>query len=255
MTTLRGPKQLMKPGKAETVRIATTKSRAPQSRLCAGPRRSAFTLIELLVVISVIILLAGLTVGGVTRITQKARESKVRAELNQYVTAIESYKEAVGIYPPDNPADAARNPLYYELVGVVVDNQRGEFRAREDGDVIRAADVKTTFGVDGFANAVTDRTKVRNFARELKASQHAPMVNGRTGNEVLKVPIDWPRKAAQHPIPETPGLNPWRYRAGQNAVHNKDSFDLWAEFVAGKHVRVLGNWSSEILIDRPFVTP
>jgi type II secretory pathway pseudopilin PulG len=214
--------------------------------------RLAFTLIELLVTISVIILLAGLTVGVVTRASRSAREARLRAELNHLVTSIESYHQELGSYPPDNPANPAKNPLFYELVGVVVDNARGEFRTRDGSEVITSAQAKVKFGVDGFANAVTDPTKVRRFL-DAKASQYAEITTAPDDVEVLVVPMPWPLNAAEHPIPEKPGLNPWRYLAGQNATNNPDSFDLWAEFVDGKHVRVLGNWRSDAVIDRDFV--
>lgn len=57
------------------------------------PRRpSGFTLVELLLVIAIIGVLAALTVAAVTRVQEKSREVKVRADLSQLETAIASFQ-------------------------------------------------------------------------------------------------------------------------------------------------------------------
>jgi len=60
----------------------------------------AFTLIELLVVISIIGILAGLTVGLSGVASRKSKESRIRGDLNRLVTVIENYKARLGSYPP-----------------------------------------------------------------------------------------------------------------------------------------------------------
>src|SRR5688572_24620995 len=62
----------------------------------------AFTLIELLVVISIIALLASLIVGLAAYAGRSNIRTRVRAELNQVITAIDAYKAHFGHYPPDN---------------------------------------------------------------------------------------------------------------------------------------------------------
>lgn len=226
-----------------------------QRRTLLGERSlhglAGFTLIELMVTLSVIMLLAALTVGGLSRASAKGRQARVQADLNQLITAIESYKAALGTYPPDNPSNPARNPLRYELTGVVVDNERGEFRTAGGSQVLRPDVVKARLNVDGFANAVTDSARVRQFLSP-KSQQVSTLSRDPNDVEVLVVPVAWPLRAAQQPIPEVPGLNPWRYLGPGNATNNVDSFDLWAEFVDGNHVRVMGNWRAEAYIDRPF---
>jgi type II secretory pathway pseudopilin PulG len=214
---------------------------------------AAFTLIELMVVIGVIILLAAMTVGGVTRAVSKGKETRVRAELAQLVTAIEAYKVDLNSYPPDHPTDPARAPLFYELSGVMVDNQSGEFLTRGGGEVLPAARVKAWFGIDGFQNAVTNPDEIRSYLA-LRAEQHGEISNPPEDVEVLLVPVAWPRSAAQQPIPGKPGLNPWRYRHPENrmATNNSGSFELWAEYVDGNAVRVISNWRSEVFVDRDF---
>src|SRR6266699_2584539 len=83
-------------------------------RRLPGIRRClAFTLIELLVVISIIALLAELIVGLARYAGQTTKRSRVQAELNQVITAIEAYKAHFGHYPPDNfvPSSKIVNPV------------------------------------------------------------------------------------------------------------------------------------------------
>lgn len=73
---------------------------------CAG----GFTLIELLIVVSIIAILAGLTLAGLGFVNRKGAESRALTEVAALSSAIENYKLDVGSYPP--AAD-----LYNELIG------------------------------------------------------------------------------------------------------------------------------------------
>src|ERR1043166_7754672 len=85
--------------------------------------RRAFTLIELLVVIAVIGVLAAMLFPAFSSVKKNAIRKKIQAELRQIETAIDSYKEKRGHYPPDNPAKYELNQLYFELLGTVLDGQ------------------------------------------------------------------------------------------------------------------------------------
>ena len=88
---------------------ASTRSRYPVPR--HGVRRAgAFTLIELLIVVSIIAILAGLTLSTLGYVNRKSAESRARTEVVALSSAIENYKLDVGSYPP--AAD-----LYNELIG------------------------------------------------------------------------------------------------------------------------------------------
>jgi type II secretory pathway pseudopilin PulG len=223
-----------------------------KSRVCCGTR-AGFTLTELMVVIGVIILLAAMTVGGVSRAVSKGKETRVRAELAQLITAIEAYKSDINSYPPDNPVYPARSPLFYELSGVVVTNRDGIFSFSTHGadEVLSTADAKAWLGVDGFQNAVMNPDQIRTYLT-LRSEQYGEITDD---VEVLLVPVPWPRAASQQPIPDRPGLNPWRYRAPENrsATNNPGSFELWAEYVDGNNVRVVSNWRDDAYVDRDFV--
>ena len=61
--------------------------------------RRAFTLIELLVTITVIALLAGLTLAAVGGVNQKANRDKAKAEIAAICNALEQYKSVNDSYP------------------------------------------------------------------------------------------------------------------------------------------------------------
>jgi len=228
--------------------------RLPGMRYCL-----AFTLIELLVVISIIALLAGLIVGLARYAGQNTKRSRVRAELNQVITAIDAYKAHFGHYPPDNVApsskivNAVTNQLFYELTGVIVDDRSRVFRARDRQQGIPIVSVQNFFHADGFVNAGTNPKVIKSFLPSLKASQRRTISKAPNPDiEVLAVPLDWP---ANNPSfsppfnstdPQIRQVNPWRY-VKTNPTNNPDSFDLWAEFVEGGKIKVICNWSKDVL--------
>ncbi|MEN9675755.1 MAG: hypothetical protein RIS76_1651, partial [Verrucomicrobiota bacterium] len=135
------------------------------SRHCPAPRPvrlrpAAFTLIELLVVISIIAVLAGLVVGLAPMANRRMKEARIRAELAALTSAIDSYKAKYGVYPPDNydPVRKQSNPvlnsLFYELTGVLVDNQAQKLITVDDNVAINPDVFLTYFGREGVRNSV-----------------------------------------------------------------------------------------------------
>jgi general secretion pathway protein G len=61
--------------------------------------RLAFTLIELLVTITVIAILAGITLGAMGGVNQKANRDKTKAEIAAISNALEQYKSVNDSYP------------------------------------------------------------------------------------------------------------------------------------------------------------
>ena len=217
----------------------TTTNNLPKKRL-------AFSLIELLVVIAIIGVLASLVVGLSSVASTRSRESRVRAELNQYVSAIESFKTHFGYYPPDalsgTNVNPAVNPLYYELSGTVVDNNAKTFQAG-NGSALNTTSVRQIFGRDGFVNAAADAKELKPVIANWKASQ----VKGVTVNgvqvQLLVVPVDLrPVDPAVVPGAGNQRVNPWRY-VSTNPTNNPTTFDLWAEVPIGKDgTKRIGNW-------------
>lgn len=83
-------------------------------------RRQAFTLIELVAVMGIIILLAGIAVGGIGAVKQRANIARARSELAIIAQALEEYKRFYGDYPQTGPALAGSYRVSLNTQGVSV---------------------------------------------------------------------------------------------------------------------------------------
>ncbi|MBI3882312.1 MAG: prepilin-type N-terminal cleavage/methylation domain-containing protein [Verrucomicrobia bacterium] len=211
-------------------------------------RRDAFTLLELMVVIGIIALLAGLIISGSGAALRKSRITRVKAERDELVAAIDSYKAKFGFYPPDNPTDAELNPLFYELMGVTASGGPGPatvFSTKSGQESITSAAATADFKRDGFANTATTPSAIDPFLKALNDKKHN-LIRTPNGNnvEVLTVPVDGllsvPAKIWRGPLGAT---NLWRY-VSTNPTNNPKTFDLWAEIVLGGQTTVIGNWKN-----------
>src|SRR5206468_1786796 len=221
---------------------------------------AAFTLIELLVVIGIIALLAGLVVGGTHHASTTMRRNRIRAELNQLITAIEAYYAKFNQYPPDNVVNGIVNPvtnqLFYELTGVLVnDDKGGRFYLPGRQRWLDPQLVQRFFHTDGFLNSGTNPKEIKQCAA-FKSEQHKAIVPGTPPMddvEVLKVPVDWPLNDPSNPPPfnsitdpNAKRINPWRYVGPGHATNNPAGFDLWAEYREGGKTKIICNWSKEV---------
>jgi len=75
--------------------------------------RKGFTLIEMLVTITIIIILAGLTVGGFKFVTTKQANSQAEIQISLLSTALEEYKSDTGQYPADTGGSTALYTALY----------------------------------------------------------------------------------------------------------------------------------------------
>ena len=82
----------------------------PRTQPRRPPNPEGFTLIELLVVVTIIAILAGLTLSTMGYVQKKGARSRAEAEVAALSAAIDAYKLDMGDYP-------ATNSLYVELVG------------------------------------------------------------------------------------------------------------------------------------------
>ena len=62
--------------------------------------RAAFTLIELMAVITIIVILAGLVVGGMSFVNDRQAKEKAKVQIALISKALEDYKLDNGTYPP-----------------------------------------------------------------------------------------------------------------------------------------------------------
>jgi prepilin-type N-terminal cleavage/methylation domain-containing protein len=216
-------------------------------------RRNAFTLIELLVVLAIIGVLASLIVGLAGLAGRKSKEAQVRAQLNGLITAIDRYKSEFGYYPPDNVLSStvvatnvnpAINQLYYELTGVIVNNQNLTFQSVNRPAPISVATVQRVFRRDGFVHAATDAKELKFLGSNWKANQVQTVMIGNDEVDLLVVPTPFPKghRAAVFKGSQFETVNPWRY-VSTNPTNNPASFDLWAEVpINSTEVRIIGNW-------------
>jgi type II secretion system protein G len=75
--------------------------------------RRGFTLIELLIVITIIAILAGLSIGGYGYVTRKQSESQATIQISLLSKALEEYKLDNGAYPPSSNSNELYKVLYY----------------------------------------------------------------------------------------------------------------------------------------------
>ena len=134
-------------------------------------RRRYFTLVELLAVMVVIIVLAGITVGGVMFATGRADKANTISKMTAFEAALEAYKNDYGvypIYPTDNKAAGERNYAGCELN--LADDAWAKFMNRtknkKDRPYIDADDAEYKDGFDNvFFYSYPNNIKGRNSSK------------------------------------------------------------------------------------------
>jgi prepilin-type N-terminal cleavage/methylation domain-containing protein len=219
-------------------------------------KRRGFTLIEMLIVVSIMSLLAAMIFPITKAVNRNKLRNRARAELTQIETAIQRYKDKLGFYPPST-TNSILNSLYYELVGTTAVAGRagaiGSFETLDGGDRIELAEVRSSFGVDGFSNtsrgAGDEGAQALNFLKGLTPGQVGNYTN--RNNAVVRVlvgPAPWPDTKVGALVPNNGSLNPWRYNSLQ-PTNNPSSFDLWIDVVIDGKTNRINNWSREPLIN------
>lgn len=141
-----------------------------QSRSRCIPQ--GFTLIELMLVVTVIAILAGLTLAAMSGINQRAARDRAKGEIAAIVNAIESYKIQTGAYP----TNMGTNVIYTNIsgylasakfdtnAGFILDPYGNKYGYRMPGTSNKASfDVYST-GADGKTGATnTSRDDIGNW--------------------------------------------------------------------------------------------
>lgn len=222
-------------------------------RLNPPPAFRGFTLIELLVVIAVIGLLASMIIPVGGAVTRAKIRNKARVELSQVETAIATYKDKLGHYPPDSSFtnQPYLNQLYYELMGATLNNSQ-VYVTLDGSSQIPAADLRPLFGVDGFVNSTKgaagdEGQNAQNFLKGLKAAFYLTVPIPGVGKSctvlgsTLQGPLVYPDATGGQKI------NPWRY-VSSNPTNNPNSYDLWIDVLVSQKTNRICNWSKEPLV-------
>lgn len=178
-------------------------------------RSRGFTLIEMLIVITIIALLAALTMGGYTYAMNGSKEKTTRGTFEAVKTALESYQTEHGEYP--EPANA---------------EQRAEFGLGKSYDVGGAACLYQALSGDGY-----DQIKGVSSSGSGEASATSDgRISGtdEIGNMMMKdmPPSMFMRKGEQYILID--GFShPFQYikatvRADEDPVTINSTYDLWS---------------------------
>ena len=179
--------------------------------------KPAFTLIELMAVITIIVILAGLVVGGLGFVTERQAKEKARVQMALLTKALEEYKLDNGAYPPmANSTDGlgTSDDLYVALF-----YEGYDFNKQAEGGSPPATWTKTLGGV-----TVPKATRI-----------YLPDLDPTTSKQGWVDPV-----TATNATPpasteiKDPWGNPFRYRSGKSpsgtanpSAINPD-FDLWS---------------------------
>jgi prepilin-type N-terminal cleavage/methylation domain-containing protein len=210
-------------------------------------RSGAFTLIEMLVVIGIIGILAALILGTASIASSKMRRAKAEGERDALITAIQSYKNKKGFYPPDNTNSTTVVPLFYELTGTVVTNFGGgnSFLSRVSGDRLTAANLNTIFGnanISGFVNSSADPSEVQNFCPTIaKSGRTAAFTTNGITYTLFGIFVRGP---VELDSADGKKVNPWHY-VSTNPTNNNGSYDLWIDVVYSGKTNRISNWSKD----------
>ncbi len=193
----------------------------------------AFTLIELLVVITIIGVLAGLTIVALRGVAKSKKISSATAEMHLLETAIDNYHNKYGVYPPGNGSNtftaALYSPLYYELTGVSFTDATRSYYKTVDPNPITVASVTSLFNVSGILNCTKgsgeEQVNSENFLPGLSSKMEADVTFAGWTGDMLVTSVGGPDQAYA-PIP-TPGANVSRYKQPDPTNNNPGSYDLW----------------------------
>ena len=214
--------------------------------------RHGFTLIELLVVISIIGVLAAITIPALGAVKKSQYKNTARVELKQIEAAIENFKAKYGAYPPSNRNNSGVGydplnfpPLYYELSGVTLAG--GKYTTLDGASTIDANDYKTAYGVAGIINCTKgsgeDKTEAKNFLSGLKVKVNDLVTNNLVRTTAILTSVGGPDDSYIPLGAGASGMNPFRYNSF-NPTNSPNSFDLWVDLsISGKITRI-NSWST-----------
>ncbi len=200
----------------------------------------------MLVVITIIGILAALIVSGASHAFSTARKSRVQAERDALVTAIQSYYKNKGFYPPDNTNNNTQASLFYELTGTTNDmgGAATGFVSTLTHETFASTDLLNLFNVGGFLNSSPDPTSIVNFDPAVAKGGGTAPFNFAGGTFTLfGVPVPGPLSSMTNSA-NGKSVNLWHYVL-TNPTNNTGSYDLWMDVVYGGKTNRISNWSPD----------
>lgn len=173
--------------------------------------RAAFTLIELMAVITIIIILAGLVVGGMGFVSERQAKEKAKTQIALLSAAIEEFKLDMGRYPGTSENTSIQGNGVSEQLYVELFYEGYDYGEKSKSGTPPNPWEKTVAGVK-----VPKATRI-----------YVPQLDPTSSKQGWVDPVS----GANSPPPAStkikdPWGNEYRYRKGSNA-QNPD-FDLWS---------------------------
>lgn len=206
--------------------------------------RRGFTLIELLVVISIMAILAALTLLVLNSVKGPQYTKVAEAELAQIACALDEYKAQYGVFPPSNPKNPMLNPLYYELLGVT--NSSGNYVTLDQAASVPVSGYASAFNVAGAINcakaANAENGQAGHFLTGLPPNRIGSVLTGAVAVSNLVTSVGGPDQNYMTALQNQGfGGNPFHYL--YPGTNNPGSYDLWIDLsIKGKTNRI-SNWS------------
>ncbi len=88
-----------------------------QSPQITRSQAKGFTLIEIMVVIAIIMVLAAMTISGLSYVNEKAKINQTKVFISSVSQALEQYRADSGDYPPGNGEATSTQEVYDVLYG------------------------------------------------------------------------------------------------------------------------------------------
>jgi prepilin-type N-terminal cleavage/methylation domain-containing protein len=188
-------------------------------------RASGFTLAEMMIVISIIVVLAALTIGGYNYAMRGSKRRTTEASMTAIQSSLERYFDKFGEYPepaaPDQTAEIMPQKTY------TVGGAKCLYQAlRGDGfDAIQGADNSAAGSGGGASDGNFEETEIDNVLFKdmpntmwRKVDQHYILVDG------FFRPFQYIKAA----LPVTPGTSGSSSAGNAQATTINTSYDLWS---------------------------
>ena len=161
------------------------------------------------------------------------------------LAAIENYKRALNVYPPDHllsraplSVDAVTNQLLYELMGTLYDSTNDVFYC-SDFPQIRGVDVKRLFNTVRLRNSGDNPGAIGRFLDVTNAGATTAITERPDTVALLSFWPSW--QGVQSDLYQQIDIGTWCYNSSA-PIHNRSGFDLWIEIKTPLTNILIANW-------------